>query len=239
MKRPFNIVSDPLSNLAFIAARHSSPRLALIDGSPQSTIAELQGADLTVVELVERPLRPDHHATFMASVLVGRRLGLLPRAQLLALAVTAADGSIDPGLVAAAVGEACRRGATTIVVPLGDHRHHLAVEAAISRAMGRGATVVAAAGNAHPHPLLFPARLPGVVAVGACDPGGVLLEDCCRSPRLDLVIPAKAILGADASGCESTRSGTSVAAVLAGALLAVGAVRARPHAAATHQQDFS
>jgi subtilisin family serine protease len=79
--------------------------------------------------------------------------------------------------------------------------------------------IVAAAGNAHPHPLLFPARLPGVIAVGACDEGGALLEDSCRAPRLDLVMPGLRIVAATGPGCETTRSGTSVAAALAGGVL--------------------
>ena len=191
--------------------------IALVDGLPDLATEELIGANLNV--RVWSGATPDSHTTFAASVLVGRQHGLAPRARLLVGAVTADDGSIAPCDVAAAIEWAVEAGAQIVVIPLGDHRSHADVSAAVDFAIARGVVIVAAAGNAHPHPLLFPARLPGVIAVGACDERGELLDDCCRAPRLDLVMPALRILAATAPGREAERSGTSVAAALAGGLL--------------------
>lgn len=163
--------------------------------------------------------RPDQHATFAACVLVGQQHGLVPGARLLAAAVTANDGCIVPAHVAAALDWARRSGADIIVIPLGDHHAHVDVQEAVNAALADDIAIVASAGNAHPHPLLFPARLPGVIAVGACDERGVLLEDSCRAPRLDLVIPGLEILAAVAPGHEAQRSGTSVATAIAGGVL--------------------
>ena len=192
--------------------------IALVDGLPDLATEELIGANLSV-RVWGGATTPDSHTTFAASVLVGRQHGLAPRARLLVAAVTADDGSIAPCDVAAAIEWAVEAGAQIVVIPLGDHRSHADVSAAVDFAIARGVVIVAAAGNAHPHPLLFPARLPGVIAVGACDERGELLDDCCRAPRLDLVMPALRILAATAPGREAERSGTSVAAALAGGLL--------------------
>jgi subtilisin family serine protease len=203
-------------------ARGTGRVLALIDGIPDLRTEELIGASVEVLAIAVDPTAvPDPHTTFAACVLVGREHGLIPHAHLLTFGVTAADGSIAPEHIAWAITEAGRRGAEIIVIPLGDHRDHQDVRTAIEAARARGVVIVAAAGNAHPHPLLFPARLPGVVAVGACDEAGALLEDCCRTPRPDLVLPALRVLATDGPGREVARSGTSVAATLAAGLLAI------------------
>jgi subtilisin family serine protease len=223
MTRPREVLArlvlpgDPGVLRSAVANRNT---IAVIDGIPDLRTEALINAR---VEL--RPIAISAprclHATFMASVIVGQRHGLVPGARLLAFGVTAIDGSIAPEHIARAVAQACREAATIIVIPLGDHREHPGVTAAIERARACGVVVVAAAGNAHPHPLLFPARLPGVIAVGACDDSGALLEDCCRAPRLDLIMPSLGIVAADAPGREVARSGTSVAAALAAGWLAL------------------
>lgn len=213
--------------------------IALIDGVPDLRAAALARADIEVQRIgagLDAP--PDEHATHGASLLVDRELGVVPGARLLAAGVTAADGTIAPEAVAAAIDWAARERADVIVIPLGDHHDHAEVTAAIRLARARGVVVVAAAGNAHPRPLLFPARLPGVLAVGACDPSGALLEDCCRRPRLDLVVPARDVVAAVAPERLAPRSGTSVAAVLAGGLitLALSQPAPTPRLAAAQQE---
>ncbi|MEZ4453072.1 MAG: S8 family serine peptidase [Nannocystaceae bacterium] len=196
--------------------------IAVIDGVPDLEALDLEGGDLEVIRIgVEPDAPPDEHATHAASLLVDARIGVVPRARLLAAGVTASDGRIAAAAVAEAIGWAIDRGAEILVIPLGDHADDAAVERAIDRAIARGRIVVAAAGNAHPRPLMFPARRPGVVAVGACDESGALLEGCSRTPRLDLVVPAREVIAAVARGREAPRSGTSVAAALAGGLLAL------------------
>jgi subtilisin family serine protease len=194
--------------------------IALIDGVPDLETEALIGANVVTRSWVDGPVaQPDSHTTFAACVLVGQRDGLVPRARLLAAAVTTTEGRIVPARIAAAIDWARQSGAQVIVIPLADHHDHADVREAVNVALAADILIVAAAGNAHPHPLMFPARVPGVIAVGACDEHGELLEDSCRAPRLDLVVPGRSIFAAIGPGREATRSGTSVAAALAGGLL--------------------
>lgn len=193
--------------------------IALIDGLPDLATTELQTAHVTVRSFIDPP-PPDAHATFAASVMVGRQQGLCPKAHLLAGVVASGNRDITPTSIAQAITWASAEGARIIAIPLGDHRTRPEVGAAIDEAHKKGCTIVAAAGNAHPHPILFPARWPGVIAVGACDERGALLEDSCRRPRLDLVLPAFRILAPTGPGREAERSGTSVATALAAGMLA-------------------
>lgn len=194
--------------------------IAMIDAMPDLATEELVAAG------IEAPtgsgeLAPDPHATFAASVLVGRLHGLVPGARLLVAPVMDGDPERTPERIAAAIAWATQAGARILVIPLGDVRAHACVGEAILAARAKGVVIVAAAGNAHPRPLLFPAAMPEVVAVGACDEQGRLLDDSCRVPRLDLVLPALRILAATGPGREAQRSGTSVAATLAAGLLAL------------------
>jgi membrane-anchored mycosin MYCP len=213
-------ISDSAANRIDRPDRGIGCTIALLDAAPDLDTEELVGADVVARTWeYDSVSRPDPHATFAACVLVGQQHGLVPRARLLAGSVTAADGRVVPNHLIAAIEWARESGAQVIVIPLGDHRDHPDVAAAIESALADDILIVAAAGNAHPHPLMFPARLPGVVAVGACDAHGRLLEDSCRTPRLDLVVPGLGILAAIGPGREAPRSGTSVAAALAGGVL--------------------
>lgn len=141
-----------------------------------------------------------------------RSLALLrtaaPGAAIAVATVAAADGTIAPAAVAAAIDWLA--GADVIAVPLGSDRDEPEVAAAIDRALRRGATVVAAAGDSHPDPVMFPARHPGVLAVGALDRDGQLLPECNRFPHLALRAP----------GLAGDARGSSIACVLAAAALA-------------------
>ena len=198
--------------------------LALIDGAPAADVEDLQGAALERISILpDADPRPCQHTTHAACLLIGQGLaaarGLAPRARLLAFSVLDCDGQIVPSAIALAIARALARGVTIIALPLGDHHPHPELAAAIARAIAHGVTIVAAAGNAHPRPILFPARYPGVLAVGAVDPDDHLLADCCRGPGLAARAPGLRITAQVARGRLAPRSGSSVAtALVAGAL---------------------
>lgn len=131
-----------------------------------------------------------------------------PHAALAIATVAAVDGTIAPDAIAAALDWLTSAG--IIAVPLGCDHDHPAVAAAVDRALARGAVIVAAAGDSHPAPVMFPARHPGVLAVGAVDRRRRLLPECNRSPHLALRAPGLARGG----------RGSSIACVLAAAALA-------------------
>jgi subtilisin family serine protease len=198
--------------------------IALIDGAPDLEVEDLAGAEIEPRRFSSSDAGPSPHASHAACLIAGQghihTRGLAPQARLLAAAVVEADEGIEPRAIAAAIEWAVAAGADVVALPLGAHDDEPMIARAVAAAVGAGAVVVAAAGNAHPYPVLFPARLPDVLAVGACDGRGSLLEDCCRRPRLDLVFPALTLVAPVGRGRVAGRSGTSVATALAAGLLA-------------------
>lgn len=208
-------------------ATQTGPALGLID-TGLTRVRELDGADLTVRDFSDGsdggdgataacPPALAEHGTFSASLLVAQRglvRGLVPRARLCAATVCAADGSISDAAVAAALAWLITEGCAIIAIPLGSDRDAPEVAAAVASALARGARIFAAAGDTHPAPLAFPARAPGVIAVGALDESGQLLAECNRLPRLDARAPGLA-RGLVSEGCAEVRRGSSIACVLA------------------------
>lgn len=129
-------------------------------------------------------------------------------------AVAGAGGGIEAGAIVAALAWLIDVGVDVVALPLGRAEVDDDVARAIDRVLARGVPVLAAAGDSHPAPLMFPARHPGVIAVGAVDERGALLPECNRRPRLDRV--ACGVLAyRDRAGVAQRRRGTSIACVAA------------------------
>lgn len=210
------------------------PTLGLIDAG-LAPARELEGADLVVRDFGGGGAAAAcgalaEHGTFSASLLVAQRgpvRGLVPRARLRVATVAAADGRIEDRAVAEALRWLTAARCRIVAIPLGSDRDAPEVAAAVARALRRGVRVFAAAGDSHPAPLVFPARAPGVVAVGAVGAGGRLLAECNRRPRLDARAPGLA-RGLVAEGRAEVRRGSSIACVLAAGTAARPFFEGRP-----------
>jgi subtilisin family serine protease len=118
---------------------------------------------------------PEGHGTHVAGIVAARQnnalyvSGLAPGVRVIAIRVLDAHGSGYGSDVAAGVVEAVRAGASVINLSLGGPSPSSPLQEAIAEANRAGVVVVAAAGNSYENgnPLLYPAALPGVVAVGA------------------------------------------------------------------------
>jgi subtilisin family serine protease len=174
---------------------------------------------------------PTPHGTAVASLLAGldgRFRGAAPGARLVIVDVycnAATGGSTDQ--VAAAFALLAGAGVPVINVSLvGPYNSVLA--AVVAATLRRGILVVAATGNDGPAaPPLYPASLPGVVAVTAIDRRGQLLPEASRSPQLAFAAPGAGLRAAGVPQGYVTVRGTSfaaplVAGLLAGALSAAG-----------------
>lgn len=143
---------------------------AAADASLGSRIIRRQDASRPVSGL---PGTTDDHAMMVTATLAGTRLGSCPGCRVISLGVMRRSlwgaVSTDHETVAFAVRRATDMGARVINLSLGDTKPcSRALRAAITRALSRGVVVVAAAGNAPGLAMpLCPARLPGVVSVGA------------------------------------------------------------------------
>lgn len=195
-------------------------KIALLDGGANGADPDLVGAAITYVDFAGDPADSsdaERHATRDLKLLVGQGRsvvrGLVPAAEMLHARVLTGEGG-DPGAVAAAIAWACGAGAEIVLMPLGMDDFDIDIAAQIDRGLAAGVCFFAAAGNRFPRPLDFPARYPGVIAVGGVDSTGALLPSLCRFPRLDRIA-----LGCDLPGLSG--SGSSVACGLAGGVEAL------------------
>ncbi|MFD4352670.1 S8 family serine peptidase [Nocardia sp. NPDC058518] len=205
--------------------RETRLTIGLIEGGFDQSVADLDGACITVQWFGgarTAPLWFREHGAFSASLLVGqgavRLRGIVPRARLNVACTASADGVIRPDDVAAAIRWLTSSGAAVIVIPLGQNDTHAGLAAALRAATHAGITVIAAAGNSAAEPVLFPARDPRCLAVGACTATGALLPDCASTPKVDLFVRGDRVRAPVRGRLLRTRSGTSVACVLAGGL---------------------
>lgn len=116
------------------------------------------------------------HGTHVAGIIAAQTsdmtlLGVAPEARILPVRALGDRGGTAES-VATGIQWAVGRGAQVINLSLGSPVRSRLIEDAIRGALDRGVVVVAAMGNAgdRGNPRIFPASLPGVVAVGATDP---------------------------------------------------------------------
>ncbi|MFD6453709.1 S8 family serine peptidase [Nocardia sp. NPDC060220] len=205
--------------------RETRLTIGLIEGGFDQSVADLDGAGITVRWFGggrTAPLWFREHGAFSASLLVGQGIfrlrGTVPRARLNVACTASADGVIRPDDVATAIRWLTSSGADVIVIPLGQPDAHAGLTAALRAATHAGIAVIAAAGNSAAGPILFPASDPRCLAVGACTATGVLRPGCVSEPRVDLFVRGDRVRAPVRGRLLRTRSGTSVACVLAGGL---------------------
>jgi type VII secretion-associated serine protease mycosin len=169
----------------------------------------------------------DGHGTAMASIIAAHGhgagnedgvLGIAPGAKVLPVRDAAPAGKISSVNAPRAIDAAVDGGAKVIsmsfgVTPTGE------LDRALRRALAADVVLVAATGN-HPEASLvqYPARFPGVIAVGATDRTGHVPTVTVTGPQMILSAPGVDIVSASRTGGYATGVGTSAAtAIVAGA----------------------
>jgi serine protease len=153
------------------------------------------------------PLDREGHGTFVAGTIAestNNRIGLTGLAygaSLMPVRILAADGTGDAATIARGIRYAASHGAQVInlsieFTPDVTARDIPDVLSAIRFALSRRVTVVAAAGNEEIQQISYPARAPGVIAVGATTKDRCLSNYSNTGPQLALVAPG----GGDDSG---------------------------------------
>jgi serine protease len=166
------------------------------------------------------PLDRDGHGTFVASVIAESTnndlglTGLAYGARIMPLRVLNAQGDGQASTIAQAIRYAVAHGADIInmsfeFLPSQVHSGNQIPEvvSAIRDARAHGVMVVAAAGNDQLREISYPARIPGVVAVGATTRDGCLANYSNSGPSVALVAPGggpDAILAHDPA-CHPSR----------------------------------
>jgi Subtilase family len=172
--------------------------------------------------------------------------GVAPAARILAIQVTLeyndpqnSDSAMTgrlPGAIAAGIRYAVAQGASVIALPLdpgtlgqaasGDTAAaggSTAERAAVSYALAHNVVLVAPAGDngASTGTVNYPAAYPGVVAVGATEPGGQLAPFTSRRAYVTLTAPGAGLTVADPGGGYSTLASTDMSAALTAGVAAL------------------
>ncbi len=159
----------------------------------------LPGSDFVAPDRV--PLDQDGHGTHIAGTIAeqtgnGRALtGLAYGAKLIPVRVLNAAGEGDAADIAKGIRFAAEHGARIINMSfefggaVSSCKQIRGICQAVRAATARGALVVAATGNGGLTSVSFPARIPGVLGVGATTEGACSADYSNRGPGLDIVAP--------------------------------------------------
>jgi hypothetical protein len=151
------------------------------------------------------------HGTFVSGLI---RL-VAPNCRLLPLRAFGADGVGNSFAIAQAIYYAIDHGAKVINMSFGVYESSEALVKACSTAVAAGVTLVAAAGSDSTFMPIYPAALPGVIAVSALDTSGAISYLSNYGNYMDVCAPGVNLYSSLAGTHEwGTWSGTSFAAAL-------------------------
>lgn len=207
--------------------------MAVVDTGVDDRSGELAGAILPGKEFGERPTGDgradtDGHGTAMAGIIAGRGLpnragvlGIAPKAAVLPVQTLHSEYGGSPEDLGAGIDWAVGHGAKVICVSAGTSEY-AAVRSAVDAAIHADVVVVAAVGNTPDETgVAFPARLPGVVAVGGTDREGRHAGISVSGPQVLLVAPAVDIISTSAFGNYVTSQGTSNSTAIVAGVVAL------------------
>jgi minor extracellular protease Epr len=200
-------------------------RIGIIDTAIDINHPQLAGRHIFIHNVVTTGIHSAqaNHGTEIASLLVGRDIGLMPAARLYAASVfrnqsdhvdTTAEWIVR-GLDWLAINKT-----SVINLSLGGSRN-LIIELALQRLLDRGVTIVAAAGNSGPNaPPVYPAAQPGVIAVTAIDRNLKPYQLANRGDYIAFAAPGVDVWAATPGKLGQFVSGTSYAAPFVTAAIA-------------------
>lgn len=172
----------------------------------------------------------DHHGhgTHVAGIAAAAAngvgtVGLAHAAAIMPLRVTDTSGVAFASDVAEAIVVAVDRGATVINLSLAGPQRSSVVAAAVEHATANGVVVIAAAGNEgrRANPTMYPAAEAGVIAVAATTETDQRAAYSSNGAYVDLAAPGSGIFSTRPNSTWGYASGTSMAAPLAAAAVAV------------------
>lgn len=211
-------------------AKGDGVTVGLIDTGVQASHPDLVGNILSGVDLTGRDSKglidTDGHGTAMAGIIVAHghgedssegALGVAPHAKI--FPIRDGESRVDSSRnLAAAVDEAVKRRVGVLSMSLGTGGNP-ALGDAIRRALAANVVVVASTGNRPDDVFIgYPAKYPGVLAVGATERDGRLAPVTVTGKEMMLVAPGVGIISTDSIGGYRRGSGTSDStAIVAGA----------------------
>lgn len=202
----------------------SDIKVAVLDSGVRPHPA-LTGVSIQSIDLMGGSKDGDYsgHGTAVASLLAGSAegiLGVAPGVQVLDIRILDASGRGDTFTLAQGILRAADMGAQVITLSLGTYGDSPLVRDAVDYALARNIAIVAAAGNDGYANLSYPARYPGVIAVGAVDATGLVAPFSNTGQSLAITAPGTALTAAWPNGQAIAFSGTSAAVPLVSGAIA-------------------
>ncbi len=161
----------------------------------------VRAADEAVDPLDQGALEFPGHGTGTASVIIGDRInhpgvsdvtGVAPEASLVPLRVSRSVIHLNFSRLVAAIDYATDIGCHVISMSLGGPFHSDELERVVQRAINEGIIVFAAAGNYWPF-VVYPAKLPEVIAVAACNAEEKIWRFSACGPEVDVTAPGESV----------------------------------------------
>ena len=213
----------PFAGTLAVAGSGNGVRIGMVDGGVASH-PSLAGANIEQHGFSGNP-QPTGHGTAVASLIVGDQVpfrGAARGASLLVADVYGGNRAAGSATaVVRALGWLVAKRASVINISLVGPSNRL-VARAIQQVRARGIQIVAAVGNDGPAaPPQFPASYPGVIAVTAVDARGKALVEAGKATHLDYAAPGADMAAALPGRGYARVRGTSFAAPLAAARLAL------------------
>jgi hypothetical protein len=231
LQADFDHVYEPAGGqlLPFVGALAASqgsrggPRIGIVDGGVASH-PSLAGASIEQNGFAGRP-QPTGHGTAVASLVVGNNGAFQGAAQGSSLFVADVYGGSRAAGSASSIARAlswlASKRPQVINISLVGPQNRL-MQRALQALHARGIEVVAAVGNDGPAaPPQYPASYPGVVAITGVDARGRALPEAGKASHLDFAAPAADMAAALPGQGYAKVRGTSFAAPLATARLAI------------------
>lgn len=206
--------------------------VAIIDTGVDSSHQDLLGNVLPGLSVISTKDGEKHgdsqgHGTNMAGLVAAHRhngegaLGMAPEAKVLPIVDTDPSSPLNSSQLAAAIQKATERHVDVISISQ-SVTGSSELTAVVERAQHEGAVVVAAAGNSPTDAIITaPARIQGVVAVGAVDQNSNHAQVSVTGPQLTICAPGVDIVSTDKGGGYSVGTGTSAATAIVAGVVAL------------------
>ena len=163
------------------------------------------------------------HGTAVASLIAGQNNitpGVSPAVQLIDVRVSDVNGNSTSFLLAEGIVTAVDAGADVINISLGSYGDSLLVQSAVDYAFANDAVIVASSGNEGFDQPAFPAGYEQVVAVGAVDQQGTVVDFSNTGENLDITAPGLELPAAYTDDRYIEFTGTSASAPYVAAAVA-------------------
>ncbi|MBK1832817.1 S8 family peptidase [Roseibacillus ishigakijimensis] len=155
------------------------------------------------------------HGTAVASLIAGQNgttPGVAPSANLLDVRVADSNGDSSSFLLAQGIVAAVDAGAQVLNISMGSYGDSALVANAVAYAYANGAVIIASSGNEGYQQPAFPAGYPEVIAVGAVDAAGELVDFSNTGENIDLTAPGLEVYAAWSDNKYIAFTGTSASA---------------------------